>query len=139
MHVSVCSAAVGTNVHASWHKLEGAVILHATRNSIVCHGGRQAQAHLSHPADAAGINISCQRPIVQWARAWSNAGSARSWFCGKGSGQKLLPPGAGDAQHQVKLDLDAKSCKSQHQFPQNPRRSGPGLTHVIHNSWECSH
>ena len=78
--------------------------MHATRNPIVCYEGRQAQAHLSHPADAAGINISCQRPNVQWARAWSNAGSARSWFCGVGSGRKLLPSGAGDARHQVKFD-----------------------------------
>ena len=104
MHVSVCSTAVDTNVHASWHKFEGAAILHATRNPIVCYEGRQAQAHLSHPADAAGINISCPRPNVQWARTWSNAGSARSWFCGVGSGRKLLPSGAGDAQHQVKFD-----------------------------------
>ena len=104
MHVSVCSTAVATNMHASWHKFEGAVILHATRNPIVCYEGRQAQTHLSHPADAAVINISCQRPSVEWAWAWSNAGSARSWFCGVGSGRKLLPSGAGDAQHQVKFD-----------------------------------
>ena len=47
---------------------------------------------------------NCQRPSVQWARAWSNAGSARSWFCGVGSGRQLLPSGEGDAQHQVKFD-----------------------------------
>ena len=113
MHVSVCSTAVDTNVHASWLKFEGAVILHAARNPIVCYEGRKAQARLSHPADAAGINVSRQRPNVQWARAWSNAGSARSWFCGVGSGRKLLPFGAGDAKHPVKLDLDAPSCESQ--------------------------
>ena len=61
MHVSVCSTAVDTNVHASWHKFEGAVILHATRNPTVCHEGCQAQAHLPHHADAAGNDISRQR------------------------------------------------------------------------------